>query len=80
MKLKKTCLCLGLLSASVIGLTMFSAKSSQAAEIRNINLQDYIAEEKINISNNKLTIIGNDTSISAKDFLSIVEMEMIKFM
>lgn len=73
MKLKKTCLCLGLLSASVIGLTMFSAKSSQAAEIRNINLQDYIAEEKINISNNKLTIIGNDTSISAKDFLSIVE-------
>lgn len=47
MKLKKTCLCLGLLSASVIGLTMFSAKSSQAAEIRNINLQDYIAGKKL---------------------------------
>lgn len=72
MKLKKILIGMSLVCIGGIVSTNF-LKSSEAAEIRKINLSNYISDTKVNLSKGKITIIGNNAEITSNDFVNLVD-------
>lgn len=72
MKLKKILIGMSLVCIGGIVSTSF-LKSSEAAEIRKINLSNYISDTKVNLSKGKITIIGNNAEITSNEFVNLVD-------
>lgn len=72
MKLKKLLIGMSLVCIGGIVSTSF-LKSSEAAEIRKINLTNYISDTKVNLSKGRITIIGNNAEITSNEFVNLVD-------